>query len=385
MPMMEKMRFRELEGLRAYLALMVVIGHCVEFTTLAARAGPLRAVLDPGYYVQTFMILSGFVITHLLLSKDETYGIYILRRVMRLLPIFVVCLTAGYLSYGMLQRGVSLLPWAEQVDFAPFVTKWQFRAAEVAAHPFAHAFAHVTMLHGAVPAEWLPEASRTILAPGWSISLEWQFYLVAPFILWLFGRSWGWPFVFAGMVAALAVVKSRLLGTYDAAFLGVSSLYLVLGMVSRLALPALVKIQPAPLPVAAAAATAVLILSKSPLDLLPWTLVYPYLVDSVRNKARPVYAFLLANRVTLAVGRASYSIYLIHYVVLSIVVFAAATLIPGLSQTALLAVLLAAIPVIVAISLVLFAVVERPGIALGHLWARHLVDDREKPVKCRAV
>lgn len=38
------------------------------------------------------------------------------------------------------------------------------------------------MLLGAVPDQILPGSSITYLPPAWSISLEWQFYLVAPFL-----------------------------------------------------------------------------------------------------------------------------------------------------------------------------------------------------------
>lgn len=45
----------------------------------------------------------------------------------------------------------------------------------------AHTLAHLTLLYGLLPKEVLPDATGTLLPPAWSISLEWQFYLVAPF------------------------------------------------------------------------------------------------------------------------------------------------------------------------------------------------------------
>ena len=56
------------------------------------------------------------------------------------------------------------------------------------------------MLHGIVPETILPRSSIALLGPAWSISLEWQFYLVAP-LLFLFldkGRGPAW-LIFGGL------------------------------------------------------------------------------------------------------------------------------------------------------------------------------------------
>lgn len=39
---------------------------------------------------------------------------------------------------------------------------------------------HLLMLHGVVPEVLVARAPGAFLAPAWSVSLEWQFYLVAP-------------------------------------------------------------------------------------------------------------------------------------------------------------------------------------------------------------
>jgi peptidoglycan/LPS O-acetylase OafA/YrhL len=38
------------------------------------------------------------------------------------------------------------------------------------------------MLHGAVPDVLVRNAPSAFLIPAWSVSLEWQFYLVAPLV-----------------------------------------------------------------------------------------------------------------------------------------------------------------------------------------------------------
>jgi peptidoglycan/LPS O-acetylase OafA/YrhL len=84
-------RFPELEGLRAYFALTVVVGHIFEFMPYKLP-GPIKTVLSPGYPVQNFMVLRGFVITHLLIVKQEAYSAYLTRRAARLLPIYILIL-----------------------------------------------------------------------------------------------------------------------------------------------------------------------------------------------------------------------------------------------------------------------------------------------------
>lgn len=45
-----------------------------------------------GVAVFVFIILSGFVITHLLFTKRERYLSYLVRRAFRLFPAYLVCL-----------------------------------------------------------------------------------------------------------------------------------------------------------------------------------------------------------------------------------------------------------------------------------------------------
>jgi len=46
----------------------------------------------------------------------------------------------------------------------------------------AHTFWHLTLLNGLLPKSFLPDATGTLLTPAWSITLEWQYYLIAPIL-----------------------------------------------------------------------------------------------------------------------------------------------------------------------------------------------------------
>lgn len=363
-------RFDLLEGLRCYLALWVVVSHAIDFTMLepAGRFGSQH--LHGGYAVQGFMILSGFVIGHLLLVKRESYVPYILRRFMRLAPIFIVCMALAWGTYGLLVSGVNALPWADDPSFSAFVGKWETRAALMADQPLAHGAAHLAMLHGAIPQQWLAQAPSTILAPGWSISLEWQFYLVAPLLLWLLQRVWGWPIVLGGVMFGIAFANSGIVGTFTEAFLGLSSKFLVLGMICRLILPALAKVQTSPWPPAIAMVVLLALWAEGPPGLLPWAFLFPFVVQSAQGGSSRIVSALFANRVVLAVGKLSYSIYLIHFVIQAVTVYLTVRVYPDVSQQELLAVLLASSLVAIAVSMLLYRFVEKPGIMLGHICAR---------------
>jgi hypothetical protein len=78
------------EGLRGVMACWVMFFH------IAAFAGmPFANQLRPAVPVDVFILISGFVIAHLVASKREPYGAFIFRRFMRLYPIYLVALVAA--------------------------------------------------------------------------------------------------------------------------------------------------------------------------------------------------------------------------------------------------------------------------------------------------
>lgn len=153
---------RELDGLRGLLALWVFIAHAFEFGPFPRVEAHMRAFLA----VDIFFILSGFVIFHLL-NEGEDYATFITRRFLRLFPVFAAC----FLLAVVLRATV---PGMNPIAFG-------FPAAPANLSPYLTT--HALMLHGMMPEQWLPMSAVAILPTAWSISVEWQFYLLAP---WLF-------------------------------------------------------------------------------------------------------------------------------------------------------------------------------------------------------
>ena len=371
MAMKPGLRFDALEGMRAYLALWVVASHILQFTTLRHLPG-LNILADAGYGVQSFMILSGFVIAHLLVQKNEGYPVYITRRFLRLFPVFITWLLLGWLTMNWLADGVAMLPWADDPDFASFRDKWALRRDLVEENTLGQLLVHLTMLHGAVPAEVLPEASRTFLSPAWSISLEWQFYLLAPLAVYFLRKTFGVFLVLAGIVAGLLILKTQVLGTFDEAFLGTSAIFLIIGSVSRLMMPKLMEIPFHPLPVAAFACVLVQMFTETPLSLLPWAFVFPFVIDAARGGHHAWFDWIFKNKVTMYLGRISYSIYLAHFVGLSVAVYLLVYWVPDITQVMLLFALSLSVLPILAASMLSYQFVEKPGIDLGKRWANRL-------------
>jgi peptidoglycan/LPS O-acetylase OafA/YrhL len=175
---------REFDGLRGLLALWVFATHVIELGPYPAAARYVHANLA----VDIFIILSGFVIFHLL-STGEDYRTFITRRWFRLFPVFAVCFLAALSLYAWL--GVN-----DEVAFGVAHTK----------KLMPYLATHATMLHGAIPDQILPHSARAILVPAWSISLEWQFYLLAP-LLFAFAMRPNWKLA----LVVLTVIAVRVL------------------------------------------------------------------------------------------------------------------------------------------------------------------------------
>ncbi|MDP3405216.1 MAG: acyltransferase [Brevundimonas sp.] len=164
------------DGLRAWMAWWVVCQHLLQISGISTvYDNPVTRLLTMGGLgVVVFIIISGFVIANLLLMKKEPFAPYIARRFFRIYPLYAIAIVVAALLQQQYFQNVSLAPWALEGNSERVLDEWK--------HMPWHLGLHSLLVHGVVPNTVLSSASSAILAPAWSLSLEWQYYLVAPLL-----------------------------------------------------------------------------------------------------------------------------------------------------------------------------------------------------------
>jgi peptidoglycan/LPS O-acetylase OafA/YrhL len=225
-------RFLAIEGLRGWLAWAVVFSHLAYISAFNARGASwfLRSIGPPSVLV--FLIISGFVITHVILEKRESYGSYLVKRFARIFPLLAVTCFVGFFSNDLLALAVGDRSFGD-AEFAKV-------AADVAAsnhsHLPMHLLAHFFMFHGAIPNAVLMHSEYAFNMPAWSISLEWQFYVLAPLIIFVLRDKRQFLIPLAVTFAASGIALKQLSsGTVQPGALPLATLYFAIGILSRLA------------------------------------------------------------------------------------------------------------------------------------------------------
>jgi peptidoglycan/LPS O-acetylase OafA/YrhL len=296
--------------------------------------------------------------------KQEDYKTFIIRRFFRLAPIFYV----SYVIY--------------------LIVHSIYLSIEVSnAQLTAHLFAHLTLMHGAIPNEILPHAATKFLVPAWSISTEWQFYLLAP-LPFVMMRKYGFSAItmVSGALGLFLVFKVMPVSfDHDALvflkaplfLMGICSYYLYKTTLDHR--EALRPIAPYVVPVTLAFAS-VAVYKHGALGVLNaqtlWALFMAFIlsdrIDPTLAFVRPVTS-LFRSRALMWLGAGSYSTYLIHESILAIV---DPHLRDFLGETSRLefAVIYAliVIPLIIVTSRLMYVTIERRGIRFGSRLARRI-------------
>jgi peptidoglycan/LPS O-acetylase OafA/YrhL len=183
-------RIPELDGLRGFAVLLVVSIHYLHdpAANLPAWQHRLQSFFGLGWTgVDLFFVLSGFLIVGILLDVRESssyFKTFYTRRLFRIVPIYYAWIALYVLLVWI---GGSFFPRLLQADMHPaigwavwrhFLFLQNFRAMDYA------------LLAG----YWF--------GPMWSLAVEEQFYLIAPFVVRLLSRRWLTFFLFGVVVAA---------------------------------------------------------------------------------------------------------------------------------------------------------------------------------------
>lgn len=163
-----------LDHLRLYAALMVLMFHFFHFYigTISPR-NPLLTLIDEGHVgVGLFMVVSGFIFSHIAYGKTLDYARFLFNRAVRILPLYLFA--------------VLLATYTARLD-----------------HPVSDILATFFAVKG------------TVLGPFpqlWTVAAEFQFYLIFPFLhrfLDRFGSAYA-----LGLIALLLLLRGMIFVVY---------------------------------------------------------------------------------------------------------------------------------------------------------------------------
>lgn len=203
---MEKIYFKGLNELRAFAALGVVWHHIELYKNRAGEASlmstPLRYLIEHlgknGVYL--FFVLSGFLITYLLLAEIAKKGEvslkkFYVRRILRIWPIYYAIILFSFwvlpyigLNFSFFSAETHYLGLMEKLNqnfWLPF---------------FFFMFFMPNAIYSVIP---VAGASQS-----WSVGVEEQFYLIWPFIINYFRQKA--IYVLAGIVVVVALTREAI-------------------------------------------------------------------------------------------------------------------------------------------------------------------------------
>ncbi|MEE6416364.1 acyltransferase [Klebsiella quasipneumoniae] len=348
----------ELEGLRGIMSLWVVVGHSLG--CLPQLRGGVSPTLYNIFAVDVFIILSGFVIFFMINTKKQNYIEYITQRAFRIFPIYLLATVASILLIGFTKDMFALIPGGA-------LTQGRINTINAfLENPIPHVMSHITLFQGLIPSGILPFAANTIIGQAWSVSIEWQFYIIAPFIFMLMKMNkkpslniylflMVFSLVAMGMILKNGAFISSKLPMF---FVGFFSFFFYRDYSSKFNRQELITIY------AVMIIFFVLVLKGESLAMVIWfTALFSTLV-SISSAEKNIVSKVLTNKYVLYIGRVSYSIYMVHMIAVAIAIYLLHNLstfnsgwyfyLPAIS-----------IAITIIISVVTYNTVEKPFIKLG--------------------
>lgn len=263
-------RIPELDGLRGVAVVLVLAGHL-----------HLPGFTDGGNVgVTIFFVLSGYLITGVLLTS-ERIGTFYVRRAARLFPSLALLLAV--VTVGALVTGAWAIASTGVVSSALYYSNIVF-------------------------------AGGTTLGPldhMWSLATEEQFYFVWPWFVLLAPRRWLAPIAIIGILLASGL---RLLGPQDDPALW-SALHLPVTRMDALLVGCVVRLVPLRRPTFAMTACAAAVIALITVG-ISYSIVIPFLLLPLELAAAVVLLrrpAILAGRPLQWFGEISYALYLWHF------------------------------------------------------------------------
>jgi len=219
-------RLECLDGMRGVLAVYVMFGHMAPFAAMPSWVS--RLLTHGGAAVDVFFILSGLVIFRSLESCRFEARPFLISRAARIFPVFLVMFAAG-VALQPVPAPFDAMPWVEPDSLARDI--WPRGWPDDWIDEIA---AHLTMTHGLFPNGIMPNVWIRFLGAGWSLSTEWQFYV----LILLLGRSrigasrLAWVFLALAIAGLFWDMTAPETWRFSRAFLANKAQYFALGIAS---------------------------------------------------------------------------------------------------------------------------------------------------------
>lgn len=210
-------RFENLDSIRTIAFFSTFLAHAFYADSADVLRGgafqwaiKFREVFSFG--VPIFFVLSGFLITFLMLKEQEEFGRFSLkkfyiRRLLRIWPVYYVVLLFGFVCFPLIRTyvlGVEMVETANPTLYVLFLSN--FDQINQGVLPFGVG-----------------------LGPTWSVGIEEQYYLVWPLLFLLFSKKrFIFPILFIILLSLTINSVSLLPGKhtlYSMIYLGVGALY----------------------------------------------------------------------------------------------------------------------------------------------------------------
>jgi peptidoglycan/LPS O-acetylase OafA/YrhL len=366
-------KIAQIEGLRGYLAFWVRLDHLLVAGGYSVQqlSGIFRIIRQGWFAVDLFIIISGFVIFNLLDNQKEKYFPFITRRFFRLWPLFILLFTLTiplsniYLDNVLVMEQIHTDKFSDHDTITKKILSWKD-------HMWIHIFLHVPMLHGAIPDNLVPYAPSAFLGPAWSISLEWQFYLLAPFFFaFLLKCPSKNGLILSFLSVILFMSKKYIPEVQHGAFLPIHIEFFYTGVCSYF-LFKFCQNKSFNFPIATLLSILLWVVFHSNANVIPFSLWICFLGLIIDQRYYhqcgywKIFSYMFTNRLSQYLGKLSYSIYLSHFLVIIVLQSLLLKVSPDLSRlqhVLLLSTLTCLITVI--ISHILFHFIECPAMKLG--------------------
>jgi peptidoglycan/LPS O-acetylase OafA/YrhL len=172
-PAKPRIFFPNLDGLRFISFFVVFLHHCyLWFFNNLRETEPTAFAIQSFLFkygslgVNFFFVLSGFLITYLLIKEKEVTGTihvgnFYVRRILRIWPLYFLCIIIGFVAFPMLKQMMGEVP-------------------QESANPWYYVFliGNFDYLH-----TWPIKPEAITILVLWSVCVEEQFYLVWPVVL----------------------------------------------------------------------------------------------------------------------------------------------------------------------------------------------------------